>query len=74
MSRSLGIFTATFLYAIAALAGVNRDGSGRGPSVSVWLVVGLLLASVAMFISLIHRFGLLQVNCMLILTGDQGRG
>jgi uncharacterized membrane protein len=73
MSHSLGIFTATFLYAIAALAGVDRDGSGRVPSVSVWLVVGLLLASVAMFISLIHRIGLLQVNRMLIFTGDQGR-
>ncbi len=56
MSHSLGIFTATFLYAIAALAGVDRDGSGRVPSVSVWLVVALLLASVAMFISLIHRY------------------
>lgn len=73
MSHSLGIFTATFLYAIAALAGVDRDGSGKVPSVSVWLVVALLLASVAMFISLIHRIGLLQVNRMLIFTGDQGR-
>jgi uncharacterized membrane protein len=73
MSHSLGIFTATFLYAIAALAGVDRDSSGKVPSVSVWLVVGLLLASVAMFISLIHRIGLLQVNRMLIFTGDQGR-
>jgi uncharacterized membrane protein len=73
MSHSLGIFTATFLYAIAALAGVDRSSSGRVPSVSVWVVVGLLLASVAMFISLIHRIGLLQVNRMLIFTGDQGR-
>ena len=73
MSHALGIFTATFLYAIAALAGVDRSSSGRVPSISVWVVVALLLASVAMFISLIHRIGLLQVNRMLIFTGDQGR-
>jgi uncharacterized membrane protein len=73
MSHSLGIFTATFLYAIAALVGVDRSGSGKVPAVSVWVVVALLLASVAMFISLIHRIGLLQVNRMLIFTGDQGR-
>ena len=27
--RALGIFTATFLYAIAALTGVDRGGSGK---------------------------------------------
>ncbi|MGC1452306.1 MAG: DUF2254 domain-containing protein [Candidatus Sulfotelmatobacter sp.] len=73
MSHALGIFTATFLYAIAALAGVDRSDSGRVPFVSVWVVVVLLLASVAMFISLIHRISLLQINRMLIFTGDQGR-
>jgi uncharacterized membrane protein len=73
MSHALGIFTATFLYAIAALAGVDRSGSGRVPFVSAWVVVALLLASVAMFIALINRIGLLQINRMLILTGDQGR-
>jgi hypothetical protein len=36
-------------------------------------VVVLLLASMAMFISLIHRIGMLQVNRMLVVTGDQGR-
>ena len=73
MSHALGIFTATFLYAIAALGGVDRSGSGDVPFVSAWIVVALLVASVGMFISLIHRIGLLQVNRMLIFTGDQGR-
>jgi len=36
-------------------------------------VLGLLLASVAMFIGLIQRIGLLQINRMLNFTGDQGR-
>jgi uncharacterized membrane protein len=73
MSHALGVFTATFLYAIAALAGVDRNGSGKVPFVSAWVVIGLLLASVGMFVALIHRVGLLQVNRMLVFTGDQGR-
>jgi len=73
MSHALGIFTATFLYAVAALAGVDRSGSGKVPFVSLWLVVVLLTASVAMFIALIQRISLLQINRMLIFTGDQGR-
>jgi uncharacterized membrane protein len=73
MSHALGMFSATFLYAIAALAGVDKNGSGKVPFVSAWVVIGLLLASVGMFVALIHRVGLLQVNRMLIFTGDQGR-
>jgi uncharacterized membrane protein len=72
-SHALGTFTATFLYAVAAISGVDRSGSGKAPFGSVWLVVGLLLASIAMFISLLQRIGLLQVNRMLRFTGDQGR-
>jgi uncharacterized membrane protein len=33
----------------------------------------LLLASVGMFVGLIHRIGRLQINRMLIFTGDRGR-
>jgi uncharacterized membrane protein len=73
MSHALGMFTATFLYAISALSGVDRSGSGKVPFVSAWVVVALLVGSVGMFISLIHRIGLLQVNRMLIFTGDHGR-
>ena len=73
MSHALGIFTATFLYAVAALAGVDRRGSGTVPFISAMVILGLLLASVAMFIAMINRIGLLQVNQMLIFTGDHGR-
>jgi len=73
MAHAIGIFTATFLYAIAALTGVDRSGSGKVPFVSVWVVVALLVVSVGMFVGLIQRIGLLQVNRMLIFTGDQGR-
>ncbi len=73
MSHALGVFTATFLYALAALAWVDRGGSGRVPLVSTAIVTTFLIVSVIMFISLIQRVSLLQVNRMLIFTGDQGR-
>ncbi len=73
MSHALGIFTATFIYAIAALVGVDRSGSGRVPLISTLAVGVLLLASVGMFIALIQRIGLLQINRILVFTGDQGR-
>lgn len=73
ISHALGMFTATFLFAIAALSGVDRNASGKVPFVSAWVENALLLASVGMFIALIHRIGLLQVNRMLVFTGEQGR-
>ena len=73
ISHSLGVFIATFLYALAALGGVARGGSETVPFISALVVIGLLLASVGMFIALVHRITLLQVNHMLIFTGDQGR-
>ena len=71
--HAIGIFTATFLYAIGAIAWVDRNGSGKVPFLSVWVIFGLLLASVAMFVTLIQRIGLLQINRMLTFTGDLGR-
>ena len=73
MSHALGIFTATFLYALTALAWVDRSNSARVPLISLCIVEVLLIASIAMFIALIHRMGMLQVNRMLVFTGDQGR-
>jgi uncharacterized membrane protein len=73
MSHALGVFTATFLYALAALAWVDRGSSGRVPLIGVLVVALLLIISVMMFISLIQRVAMLQVNRMLIFTGDQGR-
>ena len=73
ISHSLGIFTATFLYSIAALIQVDRSGSGKVPFVSGWVVVGLLLASTGMFIALIRRISSLRVDRMLVFTGNKGR-
>jgi len=73
ISHSIGVFTATFLYSLAALAWVDRGGSGKVPLAGAVIVDVLLIASVIMFVSLIQRIGLLQVNRMLVFTGDQGR-
>ena len=74
ISHALGVFTATFLYALAALSGVARRRFGNGSLISALCRRSAsLLASVGMFIALVHRITLLQVNRMLIFTGDQGR-
>jgi uncharacterized membrane protein len=74
ISHAIGVFTATFLYALVALAWVDRSGTRRVPLVGVGVLTGLLVISVVMFITLIQRVGRLQVTRMLIFTGDQGRG
>src|SRR5262245_52836536 len=73
LTHALGVFIATFVYAIAALAWLGRGDVTEAPLISAWLVIALLLASMGMFISLIERIGTLQVNRMLTFIGDQGR-
>jgi uncharacterized membrane protein len=73
MAHALGVFSATFMYALVMLGWVDRDNMGRVPLISEWMVILLLIASIGMFIALVERIGMLQVNRMLIFTGDQGR-
>jgi uncharacterized membrane protein len=40
---------------------------------SVFIIAGLIIASIFMFISLIHRVATLQVNRILVFLGDKGR-
>jgi uncharacterized membrane protein len=71
--HSLGVFTATFLYSLAAIAWLDRKHSGDVPFFSGWLVILLLLASVGMLVALIGRISLFQIRRMLTLTGNYGR-
>ncbi len=71
--HSLGVFTATFLYALGAIAWLDRNHSGDTPFFSGWLVIVLMLASVAMLVALVDRISLFQIRRMLSLTGDHGR-
>ena len=72
-SHALGVFTATFLYALIALAWVDRGGSGRVPMMGVALGTALLVASVCMFVSLTQRLSTLDVSRVLSFTADQAR-
>ncbi len=72
ISHALGVFMATFLYAVSALAWIGR-GAQTVPFLSAMVVVALLLASVAMFVALIQRVAFLQVSHMLAFTAEQGR-
>jgi uncharacterized membrane protein len=73
MSHSLGIFTATFLYALAALSWIDRGGTGKVPLVTVWFAILLLLASVVAFVLLVERLAMLQISRVLVYVGDRGR-
>jgi uncharacterized membrane protein len=73
MRHSLGIFTATFLYALAALAWIDRGGTGKVPLLTVWFAIALLLASVVAFVMLVERLTMLQISRVLAYAGDRGR-
>ena len=73
MSHSLGIFTATFLYAVAALAWVDRGGTGRVPFLTIWCAIVLLLLSVVFFVLLVEKLTMLQISRVLAYAGNRGR-
>ena len=73
MSHSLGIFTATFIYSLAALAWVDRGGTGKVPLLTVWFALVLLLVSVVFFVLLVEKLGMLQISRVLAYAGDRGR-
>jgi len=73
INHSIGLFTATFVYSLAAAAWINRGGSGLIPPITVWFAVLLLLASLALFVRLVERVGMLQVTRVLAFAGDEGR-
>src|SRR5262250_208991 len=51
ISHALGIFTATYLYSISAIAWVDRDGIEGVPLLSAIVAVIWLLGSIAAFIA-----------------------
>ena len=73
MGHSLGIFTATFIYSLAALSWIDRGGTGYVPLLTVWVAIALLLASVGFFVMLVEQLGMLQISRVLAYAGDKGR-
>jgi uncharacterized membrane protein len=71
--HALGAFSATFIFALAALAWVDRGGNGMVPPLSVGAVGILIVVSMLMFSRLMHRLNDLQISNVLNLIGDEGR-
>ncbi len=71
--HGIGIFTATFIYALVALAWVNREGTGKVPFLTTVLVFLLLVASVMVLARLVQRVSFLRITNVLFFVGRMGR-
>jgi len=71
--HALGLFTATFFYAIGTLAWIDRGGDGKVPLFSVLLVTVLLILSMMVFAKLVQRLNDIQITNVLHFVGQQGR-
>jgi uncharacterized membrane protein len=71
--HAMGIFTATFLFALVALGWVDRNGSGHVPFFSTSAVIVLLVASVLVLARLVQRLTILQVTEVLYYVSQRGR-
>jgi uncharacterized membrane protein len=73
ISHAMGIFTAAFIFSLSALGWVDRDGSGKVPFFSTWLVILLVIASVLALALLVQRLAALQVSGVVAFIGRRGR-
>ncbi|WP_164936272.1 MULTISPECIES: DUF2254 domain-containing protein [Bradyrhizobium] len=71
--HSLGMFVATFMYSLATLAWVDRQGAQGVPFLSAAIVAAMLVASVLMLAQLVQRLNNLQIIRVLQALGDIGR-
>ena len=71
--HSLGIFSATFIYALATLAWIDRQAGVRVPFISTWVVILLLALSMLALARLVHALSQLQVPQVLHYIGHRGR-
>ena len=71
--HALGVFFATFIYALAALIWTDRGGSGAVPLFSYLLVTVLLVVSLLAFVRLIRSVNDLQIHNVLQVIGSRGR-
>ncbi len=71
--HALGLFTATFFYALTILAWIDRGGNGKVPLFSTLLVAVLLILSMMVFAKLVQRLNDIQITNVLHFVGQQGR-
>ena len=73
---AIGLFVATFVYAILALREVtiNGDGTGNVPGIAVVTTFVLVLLSIAVLVVYVHHIGqALRVSALIELVGDETR-
>ena len=73
---AIGLFVATFVYAILALREVtiNGDGTGNVPGIAVVTTFVLVLVSIAVLVVYVHHIGqALRVSALIELVGDETR-
>ncbi len=71
--HAIGIFTATFLYALAGLLWIDRNNVAKVPILTGWVAILLLLASVVALARLVQRLGLLKISNVLSYIDQCGR-
>lgn len=71
--HTLGLFMATFLYALATIVWVDRGEGGGVPVLSAGIVLALLVASMLQFAQLVRGLLALQISNTLHLIGMRGR-
>ncbi len=71
--HALGIFAATFLYALAAIVELGLPGPTADPTFPTAIALVLLFASLTMFLALLGRVSRLQVASVLRMVGARGR-
>jgi uncharacterized membrane protein len=73
MFHALGLFMATFLFALGTIAWVDRGAGGGVPLLSTLIVLLLLVASTLQFARLVRGLSDLQISSTLHVIGDKGR-
>ena len=72
-AHALGLFFATFVYALGVLLFVDRNQGGKVPVLSTQLVAVLLVLSMIVLSALTARIALLRITYILQYVGDKGR-
>lgn len=73
VAHAIGVFTATFMYNLAAILQMGRFAGASVPPLTMLVAIIFILASVVLFIALIQRITTFQVTSVLQFVGDRGR-
>lgn len=71
--HALGMFIATFVYALATLSWIERGVQNYVPILSTYIVLALLIGSMVFLALIVQRVGELQIGNVFRLVGAQGR-